>query len=156
MRRMYPRPGTLGQLPEASMNGGPKVIAEDMFTYTLPVTSIASGATATDFIQIEAESDFLIQKLSYFADIAGATQTLSSVVVPLVSIVILDTGSGRQIMNNAVPIPSLFGDGREPYILPIPKLFTKNSRINVTFANFSAGTTYRLWLNFLGKKIFTA
>jgi hypothetical protein len=151
MKTPYRRPMPLGQIPGEA----PKVIAEDFFTYSINITSIAAGATSTGFIQIEAEADFLVQKLTYFADIAGAAQTLTGLVVPLVSVVILDTGSGRQLMNEAVPIPTLFGDGRLPYILPTPKLFSKNSRINTTFANFSAGTAYRLWLNFEGKKIFT-
>ena len=144
----------LGQIP-----GGvaPKVIAEDFYIYNIDFASLAASATGTGFIQIEADSDFLIQKLAYFVDLAGAVQTFNSLVVPLVTVTIIDTGSGRQLMSNAIAIPSIFGDGRLPFILPTPKLFSKNTRINVNVANFSAATTYtNLRLNFIGKKIFTS
>lgn len=150
----------LGQVNQAAAPprpAGPRVIAEDFFTYTTRFEDLAAGATNTQFIQIEADSDFLIQKLAYFSQVGGGAVQWQTVDVPLCTIVIVDTGSGRQLMNEAIPLPALFGDGRLPYILPTPKLFTKNSRINVTLFNFSTGTTYDdIWVNFEGKKIFTA
>jgi len=150
----------LGQLDQAYMartgSLSPEIIAEDFYIYNIEFTSLAPGASDVGFIQIEADSDFLIQKLGYFADIAGAGQTFNTIVIPLISLVIVDTGSGRQLMNNSIPVPAFWGDGRLPYILPTPKLFVKNSRINCTVTNFSAATTYRLFLNFEGKKIFTS
>lgn len=151
----------LGQVQQAGaagqpVVGGPRVIAEDFFTYNIQFEDLAVGATQVGFIQIEADSDFLIQKLAYFSSIAGAAQTFNTIDIPLVTVLIVDTGSGRQLMNNAVPLTALFGDGRLPYILPTPKLFVKNSRINVTLFNFSAGTEYDdIFINFEGKKIFT-
>ncbi len=150
----------LGQIQQAGTvavpPAVPSVIAEDFYTYNIQFEDIGAGVTQTGFIQIEADSDFLIQKLAYFSNIAGAAQTFQTIDVPLVTILIVDTGSGRQIMNNPVPVPSLFGDGRLPYILPTPKLFVKNSRINVTLFNFSSSTEYDdIWINFEGKKIFT-
>lgn len=135
--------------------GGPQVIAEDYYIYGIEFEDLSALTTATGFIQIEADSDFLIQKLAYFASIGGAAQTFNTIQIPLVSIVIVDTGSGRQLMNLAVPIPTFFGDGRLPYILPTPKLFTKNTRINVTVNNFAAAVEYDLVIAFEGKKIFT-
>lgn len=150
----------LGQINQASVapqpTAGPRVIAEDFYTYNIQFEDIDAGETQTGFIQIEADSDFLIQKLAYFSNIAGAAQTFNTIDIPLCTILIVDTGSGRQIMNNPVPVTSMFGDGRLPYILPTPKLFVKNSRINVTLFNFSASTEYDdVWINFEGKKIFT-
>lgn len=150
----------LGQVAQAGTviapPASPRVIAEDFFTYNIQFEDLLVGATQIGFIQIEADSDFLIQKLAYFSNVAGAAVNVQTQDVPLVTIVIVDTGSGRQIMNNAVPLTALFGDGRLPYILPTPKLFVKNSRINVTLSNFSAGTNYAdIWINFEGKKIFT-
>ena len=137
----------------------PKVIAEDFYTYNILFEGLTAGSTDTGFIQIEADSDFLIQKLAYFAlNDTDTLTTFNTIQIPSVDIVIVDTGSGRQLMNNPVPIPALFGDGRLPYILPTPKLFVKNSRINVTVNNIgTASVDYaRLSINFEGKKIFTA
>ena len=149
----------LGQIPQGPAGQPlppPAVIAEDFFTYNIQFEDVSAGATANGFIQIEADSDFLIQKLAYASFVGGGAVDLQTQDVPLCTILIVDTGSGRQIMNNPVPISALFGDGRLPYILPTPKLFTKNSRINVTVFNFSGGTTYAdIWINFEGKKIFT-
>ncbi len=151
----------LGQINQAGVAplpaAGPRVIAEDFYTYNIQFEDIGAGVTQTGFIQIEADSDFLIQKLAYFSNIAGAAQTFNTIDIPLCTILIVDTGSGRQIMNNPVPVTSMFGDGRLPYILPTPKLFVKNSRINVTLFNFSSSTEYDdVWINFEGKKIFTS
>lgn len=151
----------LGQVNQATapppLAAGPRVIAEDFFTYNIQFEDLAAGATAVGFIQIEADSDFLIQKLAYFSAVDGSAQTFNTMDIPLVTVLIVDTGSGRQIMNNPVPITSLFGDGRLPYILPTPKLFVKNTRINVTVFNFSTATEYDdIFLNFEGKKIFTS
>lgn len=149
----------LGQFPQGNAPQPlppPAVIAEDFFTYNTQFQALTAGATANNFIQIEADSDFLIQKLAYASFINGDPIELQTQDIPLCTVLIVDTGSGRQIMNNPVPISALFGDGRLPYILPTPKLFTKNSRINVTLFNFSGATTYaNIWLNFEGKKIFT-
>ena len=150
---------TLGQLDQAYMarTGGlaPKVIAEDFFTYTTRFEDLASGATGNNFIQVEADSDFLIQKLAAAPFFDDARITVFSQEIPLVTILIVDTGSGRQIMNAPIPLDSLFGTGRLPFILPTPKLFVKNSRINVTLFNFGADAYADIWVNFEGKKIFT-
>lgn len=153
------RMGYLGQngAPRnQAMPSGPEILAEDFYTYNIQFQSLAANTSATGFIQIEADSDFYVQKLAYFADLAGAAQTFNTLVIPLVTVTIVDTGSGRQLMNAPVPVTNIFGDGRLPYILPTPKLFVKNSRINFTVQNFSVATTYtNLWLNLEGKKIFT-
>lgn len=135
----------------------PVVIAEDYYVYQIQFEDVTSGATQTGFIQIEADSDFLIQKFGYLSNVAGDSVEFNTLDVPLVTVLIIDTGSGRQLMNSAVPLGAFWGDGRLPYILPTPKLFVKNTRINVTIFNFSDATDYAdIWLAFQGKKIFTS
>lgn len=155
-----PRYRTLGQLDQAylSRTGGlaPEIIAEDFFTYTTRFEDLLAGATGNNFIQIEADSDFLIQKFAVAPFEDGSALTTFSQPIALCTILIVDTGSGRQIMNEPIPLDSLFGNGKLPFILPTPKLFVKNSRINVTLFNFSTATDYDdIWTNFIGKKIFT-
>lgn len=151
---------SLGQLDQAyvARTGGlaPQIIAEDFFSYTTRFEDLLAGATGNNFIQIEADSDFLIQKLAASTFENGASITVFAQPIPLCTILIVDTGSGRQIMNEPIPVDALFGNGKLPYILPTPKLFVKNSRINVNLFNFSTATDYAdIWITFEGKKIFT-
>lgn len=127
----------------------------DLFTYAAPVLAIAAGAAQSVNIQIDTEADFECSKLTYAADIAGAAQTDSGRVVPLVTVSISEGGaSARPLMNTPVPISSLFGDGRIPFILPSPKIFRAGQMLSFSFVNISAGTTYRLYAALIGRKLF--
>lgn len=144
-------------LPKAA----PRVIAEDYFVYQLPFPGgIPVGSLAgsrIEFLQIEAESDFLIQKLAYQANITNlGFETLFTQDVPLITVLITDTGSGRQMSNVPTPLTTYFGDGRLPYILPTPKLYTKATRLRVEAFNFGNIPFSFFELSFQGKKIFTA
>jgi hypothetical protein len=131
--------------------------ARDFFTYELDITALAAAASTTQTFTIQADSDFLWTKAAYFADIAVAIQTQSSLVVPLATVLIQDTGSGRNLMSSAVPISSIFGSGGLPMILPRQRLFVARSQVQVTVTNFAvAGTTYNIRLSFIGEKGFRA
>jgi len=127
---------------------------KEFYTYEEDFSGIAPGASGTGNINIQADSDFVLQKLQYHADIAGAAVNDSTRVVPNMSIIITDTGSGRQIMESAVPIPSLFGTGRLPFILPTPRLFLARATINLVVTNFDAAATYNVRLSFTGYKLY--
>ena len=138
----------LGQTPGAER-------IKEFYTYEEDFSAIASGASATGNINVQADSDFVLQKLTYHADIAAAAVTDSTRVIPNASIVITDTGSGRQLMESAVPIPSLFGTGELPFILPTPRMFLARSTISLIVANFDAAVTYNIRLSFSGYKLYT-
>lgn len=126
----------------------------DFYVYVATFSGLAAAASANGTIQIEADADFMLQKLAYEADIAAAAFTASTRPVPNVNIQITDTGSGRQLMNNPVPIPSFFGTGELPFILPNPRKFTKQTTIALAVTNFDAAVTYNLRLSFIGYKIY--
>lgn len=130
-----------------------KLLGQEFYTYGLVFSGLANGTQATGVINIEADSYFKVQKLTYFADIALAAQTDSSRIVPLVTVSVTDTGSGRQLMNEAQPIPALFGTGELPFILPTPKIFKPRTSLSITIANFSSGSTYNVRLLFNGAKL---
>jgi len=115
---------------------------------------LAAGASANDIINIEADSDFILQKLTYEADIAGAAFIESTRPIPNVTVQLIDSGSGRQLMQNPVPIPAIFGTGELPFILANPRLFAKNSTIQVAYTNFDAAAGYTIRLSFIGYKIY--
>lgn len=135
-------------------NNNSQYLAQDVFTYEVDFTALAAGAPQSSSIQIENSSDFLWQKATFFADIAAAAQTQSGQVLPLATVLLTDSGSARQLMNSAVPIPNMFGVGYSPFILTVPKKFLARSSITVAVTNFSAATTYNIRLSFIGVKLF--
>lgn len=126
----------------------------DFYTYEAESLALAAGASSNDVINIEADSNFILQKLTYIADIAAAAYTDSARPIPLVNVQLIDTGSGRQLMQNPIPIPSLFGTGELPFILPNPRLFMRNSTIQIAFTSFDAAVTYNIRLSFIGYKVY--
>ena len=140
--------------PQGIVIQGRRYVSTDFFTYELDFSNLSNGTSATKSINVQADADFVLEKTAYMADLAAAAQTDSGRVVPLVTVLITDTGSGRQFMDNATPIPSLFGDGRLPFVLPEPRLFFARSTISVQVANYSSGSTYGLRLSFIGYKAY--
>jgi len=126
----------------------------DFYAYVVSFASIAPGATGNGSFNIDVDSDFRLEKLTYLAAIAGAAQTRSSWVVPLITVDIKMTGSSRAFSSAPIPIPALFGTGEIPFILPTPKLLGKNTTVSIALANFDAASTYSLYLAFIGTKIF--
>ena len=134
--------------------GAEKPIIKDFYVYEEDFTALTPGSSQTGNINIQADSDFRLQKLSYFADVAGAAQTANTRVIPLVTLQVTDSGSGRNLFENAVAVPSLFGTGELPFILPTPKLFAARSTITINVSNFDAALDYNLKLSFIGYKVF--
>lgn len=127
----------------------------DFYIYEAEALAIAPlTGTADDVINIEADSDFILQKMTYEADIAAAAFTFTSNPIPLITIQIIDSGSGRQLMQQPIPVNSFMGDGKLPFYLPNPRKFLRNSTIQIAFANFDAAITYNIRLAFIGYKIY--
>lgn len=134
----------------------------DLYVYEAQALALAASATTTDTIQIEADSSFILQKLAFHnlapAGTALAASALGLVegqrIITPVTVVITDTGSGRQLMPSGIPIPSLFGTGQLPFILPNPRLFMRNSTISVQFTNLDATNAYTVRLAFIGYKVY--
>lgn len=126
----------------------------DLYAYQLNFSGLAAGASSALAFQIQTNTDFRWTKGLYFADIAGAAQTFNTLVVPLITVNITDQGSGQSFMAAPVPVPSIFGPGMLPFILPVPRTFAGRSAINVEVANFSTATTYNLRLTFMGQRLY--
>lgn len=119
----------------------PRSDGSDYYFYITNPGALAPGATNNSQIQIDAGTDFYWIATTYQADLAGAAVTSGALIVPLVTVLINDTGTSRNLMNNPVPVPSLAGDGREPYRLVRPRLFRANSVINFTWTSYTATAT---------------
>ena len=135
---------------------GQAIIADEFFAYTAVRTSVAAGAAATVNVTIESNSDFLVEKLTYTADIAAAAQTDSSRIIPNVTVQVNATGSGRNMFNITSPIQALFGTGQLPFILPRAYLLPAASTIQITFTSFEAAVTNLITVVFAGRKLFWA
>lgn len=126
----------------------------DWYVYNVQFLALAPTNQATQNVAVEADANFVLVKLSGFADIAAAAQTYNTRVVPLVTLQITDTGSGRNLFNGNTAWSNVVGWGEIPYILPIRRKWKANSTIRVQVTNFDAAATYNLRLSFSGIKDF--
>ena len=126
------------------------------YVYEVQTIAIVAGGNSPDQIQVEADADFYWIKSAYFADLAGVAQLESTQIIPNVDVQIVDTGSGRQLLNGNIPIPSIFGSGNLPFVLPIPQVFKANSVVRVDFTSREAAATPDIRLAFIGYKDFGA
>lgn len=125
----------------------------DYFVYAINLASLAAAASQPVTLNIEANSDFEVMKVTYYCDNTTPLDA-STRVIPQISMSITDQGAGRNLSNIAFPISMWAGEGDLPYILPITKWFPRNSLFTVTLANFSSATTYsNIYVAFHGKKV---
>ena len=147
-----PAPGV--RPPVAPRRQGGVQYVEDFFAYTLVFSAMAPGDVDQQSIQIQADSHFKWTKATFQADIAADAYLDGTRPIPLISLQITDSGSGRQLFFNPLPVETIFGTGQLPFILPIPRIFMARSTIQVVASNFDAAVTYNLRLAFIGTKIF--
>jgi hypothetical protein len=144
------------QQPVATFN--PRENGSDYFWYSTRISGISSAApAATGIINLDADSNYYCCALTYFADIAGAAVAESTWILPLVTLNIVDSGSGKALMNAPQIIPAIMGDGKRPYRLVRPRVFMANASIQFSFnAGFmAAGVTYNISVTLHGYKIYT-
>lgn len=129
---------------------------KDWFSYPVRFTAIAQTSTTTQTIQIDAGSDFYLTALTQFSTINGSTAVLtaSSFAMPQVTVVIQDSGSNRNLMNAPVPLALIAGDGNHPHRLIHPRLFYRNSAIQITMVSIDPTTYSNIWLNLEGFRIY--
>lgn len=146
------------QAQAAELAFGDKRGDKDFFWYGPPAAfNLSSVApTITNNIQIDSDANFMWIATTYQIDIAGAAINESTNPIPLVTLQINDTGSGKFMMNVPVPLGSLAGDGKRPYRLPRPRIFGANATIQLNWTSFvAAGTTYTIRFTMHGFKIYT-
>jgi len=153
----------------ASRLGGSPADAEkrwwlDPFIFTINFVTpfqLAASATSTLTFLVQSDSAFAICKTTFtIADVnndavanlqpygSGAASSIVAVIVSLT-----DSGSGRALQDNPVPIDSYFGTAQFPRLWPVPKVLDPNSVFSTTLQNLDA-TAYHVRLAFHGYKIF--
>lgn len=142
-------------IPPTAPAGVPRSqFVEDFFVYNVNYADIAPGDTQQGNIQIQADSAFKWTAAAMQADTDEAAYTEATRPLPLCTLQIVDTGSGRQLFFNPLPIETIFGSGGLPFILPVPRIFMARSNISLTLTNFDAAVTYNVRLQLIGTKVF--
>lgn len=127
------------------------------FWYTVPVVaSLAASASASANIQFDADSRFFWLGTSYFVDLAAAPITDSTRPIPLITVSLTDTGAGRNFNSALLPIDAIASyKASDMYELSMPRLFSPNATLRVSYNNYSAATIYtNLYMVFHGIKLF--
>jgi hypothetical protein len=139
----------------------PRENGSDYFWYQQRIQAISSAApTANAQINLDADSDFYCVALTHVTDIntagLGAAYTESTNPLPLVTLLITDTGSGKNLMNGPLMIPGFAGDGKRPYRFVRPRVFMANATIQLAFSGvfLAAGTSYDIQIIFHGYKVY--
>jgi hypothetical protein len=108
-------------------------------------------------IQFDQNSSFNWLRTTVVADISGAVETESSLVLPLVTLLMTDQGSGQAFSNQPIPLIAIAGTAQLPYVLPTPQLLQPNASYIFSFNNYSNATTYNnLRLQLHGYRIFNS
>jgi len=115
------------------------------FTYQTPnIASLAQNASTTNTILFDNDSAFEWTKLTVWADISGAAVTASGINVPLVTLLIQNTGAGTYYSNAPIPLGAYAGNWGLPYVMPAPQIIAPAATLQFTWNNYSGGggTTY--------------
>ena len=119
------------------------------YAYTFILSSIASGSVTTVNVQIQADADFLVQAISQQSFVANLIVTN-----PETLIQITDTGSGTTFFDQPTAIGCVTGDGKFPFLMPVPRLVTANSVLTLSFNNLSSTGNQSTYINWLGRKLY--
>jgi hypothetical protein len=136
----------------------PRENGSDYFWYQTRITGISSVAPAGNgIINLDADSNFYCCALTSVTDIAGAAYEESTAPLPLVTLLITDSGSGKALSNGPLLIPGMTGDGKRPYRFVRPRVFMANASIQLAFNGqfLAAGTTYNIQILLHGYKVYT-
>lgn len=128
------------------------------FTYSAAwiagtATALGASATVDSPVQINADSDFVIQEIEFLS--YSALDTI--IATPDYLLQIIMAGSGRAIMNQAQHVMNYTGSyqaNRVPCLLGYPLLIPSNSTITCTLQNRTVTASNRAELMFRGFKVF--
>jgi hypothetical protein len=126
---------------------------EDFFTYSVNAAALAAGTTAILPINIQKDSAF--EWLACAASVAAPTAGFTGPAFPI-SVLLTDTGSQRNLMNQPVPLLNIAGTGLNPFILPVPRRFMPMTQFTAVLNNFGATDTQNVKLSFIGRKLMNA
>ena len=130
----------------------------ESFTYaatwlTGTTTALAANGTTDVQIQVNSDSDFIVQEMNFISFSAAATV----IALPDYLLTLVVAGAGRQLQNQAQSIRNIAGcyDTNDvPCRLPFPRLLQMNTTLTCTLQNRSAVAANRAELSLRGFKVF--
>lgn len=134
-------------------------IVDDDFWYVFPdfIGPATGGGQQTQQLQFQADSYFRIERISYYYAQVSTTAANAATLfnsgnrpIPNWRVVLTDSGSGRQIMNAAVPLQILCGVEGLPYLLPVPKIMNPSATLTATITNNDASISSAVMVLALG------
>lgn len=127
------------------------LLDQSFFIYSLKFSAIASAVSSTQSVNIQADSDFMVQAMSasVFDNVTNA-----QIASPNGLIQLTDTGSGTNLNDIFIPIVNFFGTAQLPFTLPVPRLMAANSLLTAAFTNGVTTNAVNVYLSFIGKKLF--
>jgi hypothetical protein len=127
-----------------------RIVIYEFYTYSI-LFNFATNAVQAGVINIDANLDFIIQSGTYKKD-SGAAQTASGELISDATVLITDTGTGKQFSNQPIYVSTMFGNGQFPFVWPEPRLVRGKSTLQIQVQEFD-GSTNLLQLNFQGVNI---
>lgn len=126
----------------------------DYFDYNIDFLSLVQGTSETGTFTVERDSDFLITNIVATVEDAALPET--AIVPNGLTVEMRDTGSGRNLQNQATAFQNVIGTGQLPAYMPTPKFINAASNFSLTVANGQSGAGVPLLVRvaFVGIKIF--
>jgi hypothetical protein len=136
-------------------------VRAEPFTYNIVYRAAAGGnaiaAAALNQIgsfTVQADADFLILAQSYDVNTANASTTFNTRPQPNLSVVLTNTGANYAYMDQAMPVPNIFGLGWDTFELPEAIFLAAKATMQSNVSNFDPATAFNLVLSFHGVKLF--
>jgi hypothetical protein len=126
--------------------------SRDLFFYSAEFLPLNAGATTPVNVPIQADSQFEMTEI--MGDVRALDSDEVVIAAPAILLTLLDTGSGRLLMDRAQIWPNLIGTAERPFLLPMPKTIQANSVLQVTATN-NAVAARRVRITFAGYKLFS-
>lgn len=132
-----------------------KYFAQDFYIYQVSFGAFATNAQVVVNLQIQSDSDFEWIETTCYGNMTGATPPFSDVILLPISIAMVDSGSSRQLFSGGVPLTSMAGTGKQPFILPVSRLIKSYSNIQITGTSFDGTNAYaNVAMSLIGRKLF--
>ena len=140
-----------------------QLVKEDLvirdFSYTVPFVDLLAGTSQTESLQIYSTHDFEVFMLTSNAYVEPdgpslLTDSLSGQHYVGIFVLLTENATGEDVSDIPVPLPSMFGTGQQPFILPNTKILEANSVLSIQVSNrYSAQDFAKVELTFTGRKI---
>lgn len=125
---------------------------KDFFIYGTDFLGIADGATESQSVSIQEDSDFFIISADAFVvDPAGPTRIDPDSFIATVSL--QDSGSGRNFVDRPIAFSNVYGTAQLPGFWPYPKLLQASSTLTTQLTN-NQGAAVDVRLAYRGFKVF--